>query len=150
MVYMNPTVDCPLCDQIGGHLLWQDDRCRVVRVDEPGYSAYCRVIWHTHVAEMTDLNPLDQTHCLRVVLTVESVLRALIKPDKINLASLGNFTPHLHWHVVARFQGDPHFPQSVWGPALRPSLPFALPLQSLSPEAFHQTFVRLWSRVNLS
>jgi diadenosine tetraphosphate (Ap4A) HIT family hydrolase len=42
-------------------------------------------------------------------------LRAQLAPLKMNLASLGNQTPHLHWHVIPRFADDSHFPQSVWG-----------------------------------
>lgn len=106
---------CDLCDNTGGKLLWQGERLRVVYVDEPGYVGYCRVIWQAHVAEMTDLDEVSRAHCMRVVFTVESVLRDLLKPDKINLASLGNFTPHVHWHVIARFRDDAHFPQAIWG-----------------------------------
>lgn len=106
---------CDLCDNIGGQLLWQDNRLRVVYIDEPGYMGYCRVIWQAHVAEMTDLAESDRAHCMNAVFAVESVIRELIKPDKINLASLGNFTPHVHWHVIARFRDDPHFPQAIWG-----------------------------------
>ena len=116
---------CELCATPGGTLLWQDSRCRVVGVDEPGYSGYCRVIWNTHVAEMTDLAEADRAHCMRVVLMVESVLRKLLAPDKVNLASLGNFTPHLHWHVIPRFRNDPHFPQAIWGPRQREESPKA-------------------------
>ena len=106
---------CELCDSVGGKLLWQDSRLRVVYVDEPGYIGYCRVIWNSHVAEMTDLDVTSRAHCMRVVLTVESLLRELLKPDKINLVSLGNFTPHVHWHVIARLRDDAHFPQTIWG-----------------------------------
>ena len=42
-----------------------------------------------------------------------------VAPTKINLASLGNLVPHLHWHIVARFDWDSHFPQPVWGAAQR-------------------------------
>lgn len=106
---------CELCDHAGGALLWQDEWCRVVHVQEPGYAGYCRVIWNSHVKEMTDLLPAQQSHCMAVVFAVESVLRELLRPDKINIASLGNYTPHLHWHVIARFGDDPHFPESIWG-----------------------------------
>lgn len=106
---------CDLCDTLGGTLLWQNDALRVVYVDEPGYRGYCRVIWKAHVAEMTDLDENQRMNCLRAVFVVESLLRELLSPDKINLASLGNFTPHVHWHVIPRFRHDPHFPQAIWG-----------------------------------
>ncbi len=108
-------MSCELCATIGGQLLWEDSRCRIVLINEPGYSGYCRVIWKAHVVEMTDLADADRAHCMRVVFVVELVLRELFAPDKVNLASLGNFTPHVHWHVIPRFHDDPHFPQPIWG-----------------------------------
>jgi len=50
---------------------------------------------------------------------VEAVLRELLAPEKINLASFGNVVPHLHWHVIPRFSDDPHFPNSVWSARVR-------------------------------
>jgi diadenosine tetraphosphate (Ap4A) HIT family hydrolase len=111
---------CELCSQIGGDLLWQDAQLRVVHVTEPGYSGFCRVIWQAHVKEMTDLSEDDRLHLMEVVFAVEAVVREQLEPAKINLASLGNLVPHLHWHVIPRFADDPHFPQAIWGPALRP------------------------------
>ena len=111
---------CELCDSDGGTPIWRDARCRVVHVQEPGYAGYCRVIWNAHVKEMTDLTEAERAHCMRVVFALESALRERLRPDKVNLASLGNMTPHLHWHVVARFRDDPHFPSAVWGPPCRP------------------------------
>lgn len=106
---------CELCEQTGGAILWRDARCRVVSVEEPGYPGFCRVIWNAHVREMTDLAAADQAHLMRVVFAVESALRELMAPVKMNLASLGNVVPHLHWHVIPRFAEDPHFPQPIWG-----------------------------------
>jgi diadenosine tetraphosphate (Ap4A) HIT family hydrolase len=37
-----------------------------------------------------------------------------MRPDKMNLASLGNMTPNVHWHVVPRFRDDQHYPTPVW------------------------------------
>lgn len=122
---------CELCDTPGGEILWQDERLRVVRVDEPGYPGFCRVIWHAHVKEMTDLSPADRAHFMRVVFAVEAALRALMSPDKINLASLGNVVPHLHWHVIPRFADDPHFPAPIWGPARRKPSPRPKPGDAL-------------------
>lgn len=115
-------MSCELCDSGGGLVLWQDPSVRVVYVQEAGYVGYCRVIWNAHVAEMTDLDDTSRAHCMRVVFTVESLLRELLQPAKINLASLGNFTPHVHWHVIARFRDDPHFPQAIWSAPRREAL----------------------------
>lgn len=108
-------MDCPFCSADGGTLLWKDARCRIVLADEPGYPGFCRVIWNSHVREMSDLIAQDQAHCLQVVLAVERVQRAVMAPVKINLASFGNLVPHLHWHIIPRFVDDPHFPQPAWG-----------------------------------
>lgn len=112
-------MNCELCEGDGGELIWRDEHCRVVCVSEPGYPGYCRAIWNAHVAEMTDLADRERARLMRVVFEVEAGLRELLRPDKINLASLGNAVPHLHWHVIPRFRGDPHFPGSIWGPPLR-------------------------------
>ncbi len=112
---------CELCLEAGGTLLWQGPQCRIVLVNEPGYPGFCRVIWHAHVMEMTDLSEHERDLLMRTVFIVESALRELMQPRKINLASLGNLTPHLHWHVIPRFESDPHFPQPVWGQQQRPS-----------------------------
>lgn len=93
---------------------------RVVRVmDSVGFPAFYRVIWKRHVAEWTDLGSEDRMACMQVVATVEQVLREELRPRKINLASFGNMVAHLHWHVIARFDWDSHFPQPIWGAAQR-------------------------------
>ncbi|HXF67518.1 MAG TPA: HIT family protein [Burkholderiales bacterium] len=110
---------CELCERDGGRVLWRDARLRVVYVADPHYPGFCRVIWNAHVAEMTDLGARGRAHLMRVVFAVEAVLRALLRPAKINLASLGNVTPHLHWHVIPRRRDDPHYPGAIWSAPLR-------------------------------
>ncbi len=117
---------CVYCDGEGGQRLWRDERCRVVLAEEP-FPGFCRVVWNAHVREMTDLPAANRTHLMHVVYAVESALRARLTPTKINLASLGNQVPHLHWHVIPRFVDDTHFPQSVWGPRQREVEPHPLP-----------------------
>lgn len=106
---------CELCAAPGGELLWRDGFCRVVRVDEPDYPGFCRVILERHAREMSDLPPGEREALMRVVFAVEEAVREAMRPDKVNLASLGNMTPHVHWHVVPRFGDDRHFPTPVWG-----------------------------------
>lgn len=106
---------CELCATPGGVLLWESPACRVVRVEDAHYPGFCRVIWNAHVREMSDLAPAARRACMDVVFAVERVVRDLYAPDKINLASFGNMTPHLHWHVIPRWRDDRHFPEPVWG-----------------------------------
>jgi len=110
---------CDLCDHVGGELLWDSVLCRVVLVNDPDYPGFCRVVLNRHVREMTDLKSGERSLMMRVLLAVESAVREVIRPDKINLASLGNMTPHVHWHVIQRFTDDRHFPNSIWGEAQR-------------------------------
>ncbi|MGD9870022.1 MAG: HIT family protein [Thauera sp.] len=112
-------MDCPLCALPPEQIVWDDGRCRVIRVDDDAHPGFCRVVWNEHVAEMTDLAALDRRHLFDVVMATESALRTLLSPDKINLASFGNMVPHLHWHVIPRYRDDRHFPESVWGAAQR-------------------------------
>ena len=120
------TTGCVFCDGEGGKTLWRDARCRVVLTDEP-FAGFCRVIWNEHVREMTDLSAPNRAHLMHVVYAVESALRARLTPAKMNIASLGNQTPHLHWHVIPRFADDSHFPNPVWAARQRGSAPRPLP-----------------------
>lgn len=123
---MNPVADCSLCRPAGEILLWRDDRCRIIRAGDADHPGFLRVIWHQHVGEMTDLGATDRQHLLTVVLAAEQALRDVMAPDKINLASLGNQVPHLHWHVIPRFAEDAHFPDPVWAPRRRAGEPRAV------------------------
>lgn len=116
---------CELCENVGGEVLWQDAQCRVVLVEDRDYPGFCRVIWTKHVKEMTDLPAAERRHLMDVVFAVESAVRQKLRPDKVNLASLGNLTPHLHWHVIPRWIGDRHFPNPIWGEMQRDARPAA-------------------------
>ncbi len=110
---------CPLCDATGDQLVFQGEKLRVIRAEEAGFPAFYRVVWTEHKAEFSDLCDADQMLCMRAVSLVEQVLREVLQPSKINLAALGNMVPHLHWHVIARFDWDSHFPAPVWAQAQR-------------------------------
>jgi diadenosine tetraphosphate (Ap4A) HIT family hydrolase len=106
---------CELCNSDGGTLVLANEWLRVVMVDDADYPGFTRVIWNDHVREMTDLDPAGRRRLMDTALAVESAQREVLSPVKVNLASLGNVTPHLHWHVVPRFIDDAHFPLPIWG-----------------------------------
>lgn len=111
---------CVLCTEPGGQLVWQGAQLRLIRAQEAGFPAFYRIVWNAHVAEFSDLTRAEREHCMQAVTLVEQVLRAQLAPTKINLATLGNMVAHLHWHVIARFDWDSHFPAPVWASAQRP------------------------------
>ncbi len=111
--------DCPFCKGPAGHVVFSGPRFRILRPQEAGFPAFYRLVWAEHVAELSDLSAADRLLCMESVVKVEQVLRRHLKPSKINLASLGNMVPHLHWHIIARFDWDSHFPAPVWAPAQR-------------------------------
>ncbi|WP_211462620.1 HIT family protein [Collimonas silvisoli] len=119
-------VDCELCSGDGGEILHRAEKFRVVLVDDPLYPGFCRVIWHRHVKEMTDLSAADRNQFMDAVWTVETAVRNIMLPEKINLACLGNMTPHLHWHVIPRYLDDAHFPSPVWAQARHQPSPLVL------------------------
>ena len=111
---------CPLCHPGPEQILYRDARLRVIGVDAPDLPGYCRVIWNAHVTEMTFLGATQRNRLMDGVWATEAAVRAVLAPDKVNLASLGNQVAHLHWHVIARFHDDPFFPDAIWAPARRP------------------------------
>lgn len=142
-----PAPTCPLCgpdDPAAVQPLWNGGRCRVVRVlDTPDHPGFYRVIWGAHAAEFTDLSAADRAHAMDVVAAVEHALRDALTPAKINLASLGNVVPHLHWHVIARFADDAHFPQPVWAAPLRDGTARARAVRAVLPAADRRVLDRL-------
>ncbi len=105
---------CELCQTSSGKVLVASRNWRIVDAAEPNFPGFTRVIWTSHIKEMTDLSAAERMELLDVVFRVESVMRESLTPDKINLASLGNQVPHLHWHVIPRWHDDVAFPAPVW------------------------------------
>ena len=93
----------------------------MILANEPDYPGFCRVIWNDHVSEMTNLAIPNRSSLMQVVMKVEQAIIEVMQPDKVNLAALGNMVPHLHWHVIPRYQQDKTFPGSVWSASVRDS-----------------------------
>lgn len=109
---------CELCE-LAAPTVYRDDRLSIIMVDDAAYPGFCRVIWNAHVKEMSDLAAPERAYVHEAVHQVELALRGVMQPAKINLASLGNMVPHLHWHVIPRFEDDAQFPSPLWAPAVR-------------------------------
>ena len=69
------------------------------------------------VTELIDLDAAQRTQLTAEIDATSRALMALFKPDKLNIAALGNMVPQLHVHVIARFLNDIAWPRPVWGVA---------------------------------
>lgn len=107
--------NCVFCDSNGGEIIFKNDLYRVVLVNDNFYPGFLRVIINNHLKELTDLSDKDNLEVYAAVLNLEKIVRKTMNPDKINLASFGNMTPHVHWHIIPRFENDLHFPNPIWG-----------------------------------
>jgi diadenosine tetraphosphate (Ap4A) HIT family hydrolase len=109
---------CELCD-LSVPTVVDNDRFAVIVVDDANYPGFARVIWKDHVREVSDLADEDRLLLNDAVHRLELAVREVMRPLKVNVASLGNVVPHLHWHVIPRYADDAHFPAPVWAQAQR-------------------------------
>jgi len=109
---------CELCD-LSAPAVVDNDKFAVILVDDANYPGFARVIWKDHVREVSDLPEADRLLLNDAVYRLELAVREVMQPLKVNVASLGNVVPHLHWHVIPRYADDAHFPAPVWAQAQR-------------------------------
>jgi diadenosine tetraphosphate (Ap4A) HIT family hydrolase len=98
----------------------------VILVGDASYPGFARVVWRAHVREVSDLSDEDRLLLNDAVWQLELAVREVMQPLKVNVASLGNVVPHLHWHVIPRYADDAHFPAPVWAQAARETEPAVL------------------------
>jgi diadenosine tetraphosphate (Ap4A) HIT family hydrolase len=89
--------------------------CRVLRMNDRAYPWLILVPRRTAIREIIDLEPADQQALLGEIGRASRVLRKTVKPEKLNVAALGNVVPQLHVHVIARFAEDAAWPRPIWG-----------------------------------
>jgi len=65
--------------------------------------------------EMSDVPKKIKSEIYDLLDIIEKEMLAYYKPKKINIASFGNYMPHVHWHIMARFEEDSYYPEPMWG-----------------------------------
>lgn len=111
--------ECELCVTSTLPILWQNNHFRVILVNDQNIRGYLRLELIEHVKEIHHLTPAIQSEMYKIMNIIENIVTDVYSPDKINLASLGNKTPHIHWHIIPRFTNDNFFPQSIWSEPIR-------------------------------
>ena len=68
-----------------------------------------------NIKEFSQCNNETKQEIFKCLDIIEKEMLDYFKPDKINIASFGNYVPHVHFHVMARFKEDSYFPEPMWG-----------------------------------
>ena len=118
-------MSCPLCQTQASNEIWRNNHFYVIDAKDPLFPCFLRVVSCRHIAEMSQLTTDERNELWGILNTIEVELIEKLHPTKINLAQFGNMVPHLHWHIIARWEDDSHFPECPWGPKQR-SMPNAL------------------------
>ena len=97
------------------HFLRDLELSRVLLMNDMRFAWLILVPMRTGMRDWIDLAHAEQHQLLDEIELCSRALRALVQPDKLNVAALGNMVPQLHVHVVARHVGDAAWPKPVWG-----------------------------------
>lgn len=95
--------------------------CRILLEDESHYPWIFLVPRRPNISRIMELQPEDQMQLLKELDFAQNLLWKEFQPDQLNVAALGNKTPQLHIHIIARQKNDPAWPHTVWEHPVRAS-----------------------------
>jgi methyltransferase (TIGR00027 family) len=79
------------------------------------YRGQCQLIFDPrHVARIDQLSRAEWSSLAADLFTAQQAVARVVSPDHMNVESLGNVVPHLHWHIIPRYVGDPMWGAPVW------------------------------------
>lgn len=111
---------CPLCGtmaDVNGHNIKIADLSVTSLWLERNqtYRGYCVLIFKgRHVNGMEELTDAEYDAAADDLRRAALAVAKAMKPDHMNYATLGNVIPHLHWHIIPRYRGDPRWQAPVW------------------------------------
>ncbi len=119
--------------------------CRVLLEDERHYPWMMLIPRRENINRIMDLTKEDQLQLLEELNWAQTILWNTFNPLQINVAALGNKTPQLHIHVIARQLNDPAWPRTVWDHPVRAAYPAEQKMQvvQLLIEAFKQRIIQV-------
>lgn len=89
------TQNCPLCAPEGEHVIVENDKFRIIRVDDPEFPGYFRLIWQDHLKEVSDLDPGDRLVMWDALTRLEEAVIEAMHPEKVNWAQFGTMVPQI-------------------------------------------------------
>lgn len=88
---------------------------RVLLMNDSQYPWLILVPQRNDITELFQLPAEDRQQLLNESCWLAEALFELYKPDKLNIAAIGNLVPQLHLHHVARYRSDIAWPAPIWG-----------------------------------
>jgi len=70
---------------------------------------------HTQQTEIFKIESEQQFQLQQTINQIAEFIDAHFKPDKLNIATIGNIVAQLHVHIIGRYKHDFCWPQPVWG-----------------------------------
>jgi diadenosine tetraphosphate (Ap4A) HIT family hydrolase len=94
-------------------IVWED---KAVRIEiHESEIPWLKIFTQYPYREMSEAPSEIKTEIYELLDLIEKEMIVYFRPVKINIASFGNHLPHLHWHIMARFDSDSYFPEPMWG-----------------------------------
>ncbi len=95
------------------HIIFQND---LIKIEiEPFEIPWLKVFTQKKIKEFSQCDRQTKIAILEALDIIEKEMLSYFEPAKINIASFGNYVPHVHFHIQARFENDSFFPESTWG-----------------------------------
>lgn len=114
-------MSCPLCDRVVDtknkkydYLIHEFKHSFLYLGEHQYYQGYCVLVAKEHYKEMTDLHEDTQVGLFQEMMRTHSIIEKVFNPKKMNMCSLGNVVPHVHWHFFPRYENDPDFKNPPW------------------------------------
>jgi len=94
------------------------------------YRGHCQLIFDPrHVARVDLLSPDEWRALCDDLFRAQAAIMRTVRADHLNVESLGNVVPHVHWHIVPRYRGDPRWGSPIWLTSLDDMIDTRLPVE---------------------
>ncbi len=100
-------------------ILYENENIRIET--EESEIPWLKIFTQNAYKEMSDVPAEIKFEIYELLDIIEKEMLDYYSPSKINIASFGNYVPHVHWHIMARFEEDSFFPEPMWGTKQRES-----------------------------
>jgi diadenosine tetraphosphate (Ap4A) HIT family hydrolase len=113
--------ECPICSEISlwreGHnpfVIAEFKRSIFVVGEHQFFKGYALLLLKEHFRDLHELTSMVQEELFRELMLATKALVSRYSPWKMNYASYGNVVPHIHWHLIPRYESDPNRESQPW------------------------------------